>query len=65
MYLNCVAHMATPVLKRRALCLWSDIVGEIFMEELDFEWVLDGYLHQTLIGSKVLLKCQAFSHLPA
>ena len=33
------------------------------MEEVEFEWILEGYLQPTLAGLKVFLKCQTFSFL--
>lgn len=33
------------------------------MEEVESEWILEGYLQLTLAGLKVFLKCQTFSFL--
>lgn len=33
------------------------------MEEVESEWILEGYLQPTLAGLKVFLKCQTFSFL--
>jgi hypothetical protein len=37
-----------PKFHRRGSSLWAEIVGKIFMEEVEFEGVLEEYLHQML-----------------